>query len=162
MSDHPSATRPSPRPAGAPWLLVRLPVADVAAAIDFYQAALGFTLQQKLDGPDGRPFHAELRYHDAVVMLGLEDGDTRTPAHRGGASASQYLYVDPIDEVFERALDAGARPVRSPHNAFWGDRCALIADPDGHLWTLAAHLPNYDAWRARRAQIADEQKPESD
>jgi uncharacterized glyoxalase superfamily protein PhnB len=75
---------------------------------------------------------------------------------------SHYLYVDAVDDAFERALDAGARPIRSPRTEFWGDRCALVADPDGHLWTLATHLPDHDAWRARRSELADAGRVDGD
>jgi len=101
----------------------------------------------------------ELRYRDAVVMLGLESEDARTPNHRGGATMNHYVYVDAVDDAFERALDAGARPMRAPRSEYWGDRCALVADPDGHLWMLATRLPAHDPWRARKAEIADVDNP---
>jgi uncharacterized glyoxalase superfamily protein PhnB len=41
-----------------------------------------------------------------------------------------------VDVAYERALAAGATPVRPPHATFWGGYGAYVADPDGHLWEL--------------------------
>ncbi len=41
------------------------------------------------------------------------------------------------DEVFARALAAGAKAQKPLHDAFWGGYSGYIADPDGHLWEIA-------------------------
>ena len=43
-----------------------LVVSDIKAAVSFYQKALGFAKRGIMNGPDGKPIHAELtlrRYH---------------------------------------------------------------------------------------------------
>src|ERR1700674_2112275 len=50
-----------------------LTVSDVAAAASFYQKAFGFTKRGIMNGPDGKPMHAELRLRDATLMLGPEN-----------------------------------------------------------------------------------------
>ena len=38
------------------------------------------------------------------------------------------------------AVQCGAKPVKKPHEVFWGGYSGYFADPDGHLWELA-HNP---------------------
>jgi PhnB protein len=59
------------------------------------------------------------------------------PTRLGGTTMRLHLYVADVDAVYQRALDAGARSVSPPENAFWGDRYAIIEDPAGHSWSLA-------------------------
>jgi len=45
--------------------------------------------------------------------------------------------VDDCDAVFQRAVEAGCE-VRMPlQDMFWGDRYGLLADPYGHVWSVA-------------------------
>ncbi len=55
---------------------------------------------------------------------------------------SLYVYVDNVDEVFQRAVAAGAEVVWPVQDAFWGDRCGTVRDPEGHKWSLATHKAN--------------------
>ncbi len=42
-----------------------------------------------------------------------------------------------MDAVFAEALAAGATPVKTPQDVFWGGYSGYFADPDGHLWEVA-------------------------
>ena len=42
-----------------------------------------------------------------------------------------------VDEVMERAENAGATIVKRPVRTFWGGYAGYFADPDGHLWEVA-------------------------
>jgi uncharacterized glyoxalase superfamily protein PhnB len=45
-----------------------------------------------------------------------------------------------VDEVFERAVNAGAK-IRMPvADMFWGDRYGVVEDPFGHRWSIATHI----------------------
>jgi uncharacterized glyoxalase superfamily protein PhnB len=44
------------------------------------------------------------------------------------------LYVEDGDEVFRRALAAGATTVTELTELFWGDRVGRVRDPLGNLW----------------------------
>lgn len=45
--------------------------------------------------------------------------------------------MNDADALFKRAVAAGAQ-VRMPiDEAFWGDRCGSVADPEGYTWTIA-------------------------
>ena len=49
-----------------------LTVHDGAAALDFYQRALEATVCLRMDGPDGKLGHAEIRIGDSVIMMSSE------------------------------------------------------------------------------------------
>ncbi|HEX2509057.1 MAG TPA: VOC family protein [Microvirga sp.] len=44
---------------------------------------------------------------------------------------------DEADEVFARAVAAGARALKPLQDVIWGGYSGYIADPDGHIWEIA-------------------------
>src|SRR5262249_14944659 len=87
-----------------------LTVADIPAAVSFYQKALGFTKRGIMTGPDGKPMHAELTLRGTVLMLGPENASLgkRTAKSIGASPASLYVYVENVDKVVEKATKLGA------------------------------------------------------
>ena len=51
---------------------VMLTVGDVKGAVSFYQKAFGFEKRGIMNGPDGKPIHAELTLRGTTLMLGPE------------------------------------------------------------------------------------------
>jgi PhnB protein len=51
--------------------------------------------------------------------------------------ASNYLYVDDADAVFNKAIAAGATVVIPIADQFYGDRMGGVRDPQGNLWWIA-------------------------
>lgn len=49
-----------------------------------------------------------------------------------------YWTADP-DDVFTRAVDAGATAMSPVTDAFSGDRLGIIRDPSGIRWCVARH-----------------------
>jgi uncharacterized glyoxalase superfamily protein PhnB len=45
-----------------------------------------------------------------------------------------------VDEIYKRVVDAGFSGIKSPWNAFWGQRYACVSDPDGNQIDLFANL----------------------
>ncbi|WP_305989692.1 VOC family protein [Roseibium sp. MMSF_3544] len=45
-----------------------------------------------------------------------------------------------VDETFEKAVSAGAKPVKHPEKAFWGGYSSYVEVPGGHLLEIA-HNP---------------------
>jgi PhnB protein len=50
------------------------------------------------------------------------------------------IYVNDVDRVFRQALAAGATQLRPVVDQFYGDRSGTLADPFGHVWTVATHV----------------------
>jgi PhnB protein len=118
-----------------------LTVADIPAAVSFYQKALGFTKRGIMNGPDGKPIHAELTLRGAVLMLGPENASMgkRTAKNIGASPATLYLYVENVDKVVEKATKLGGISQGAVMDMFWGDRCGTIVDPDGYSWMIGTH-----------------------
>jgi PhnB protein len=51
-----------------------------------------------------------------------------------------HVYVEDVDDVFERAVRAGAKVLRQLENKFYGDRSGQFEDPFGHHWDVASHI----------------------
>jgi predicted enzyme related to lactoylglutathione lyase len=47
------------------------------------------------------------------------------------------VFVDDVDDVYNRLISAGYKPAMSPTNAIWGERYFHITDPSGHEISLA-------------------------
>lgn len=131
-----------PIPDGYPQLTPYLCVAGAGAAIDFYCTVLGATERFRMPRPDGGVGHAELYIGDSVIMLADESPETGVlgPQSIGGTPVTLSLYVEDVDAVFGRALDAGATSLRPVQDQFYGDRSGQFQDPFGHRWSIATHV----------------------
>jgi PhnB protein len=117
-------------------------VHDGAKAIDFYKKAFDATEVHRMQTPQGKIGHAELKIGDSVVMLADEmpGMDARAPQSLGGTTGGLFIYVKDVDAAYKKATDAGAKATQPPADMFWGDRYGKVTDPFGHSWSLATHI----------------------
>ncbi|HVV71275.1 MAG TPA: VOC family protein [Verrucomicrobiae bacterium] len=129
-------------PEGFHALTPYLTVKDAAAAIEFYKRAFGARERMRMPMPDGKVGHAELQIADSIFMLGEEcpEHGSVSPQTLEGSPVSLALYVQNVDEMFNRAVSAGATVKEQVENKFWGDRTGSITDPFGHKWMLLTHV----------------------
>jgi PhnB protein len=149
------ATRPIPE--GYRTVTPYLAVDDAAEAIAYYTKAFGAKERSRMEAPDGSIGHAELEIGDSLVMLSdpFPQATTRTPKELGGTTATVFLYVEDVDAVVKRAVDAGATVTMEVADQFWGDRFGAITDPFGHSWSIATHVEDVPPDEmARRAEEA--------
>jgi len=109
-----------------------LAVANVGASMDFLERAFGFTRGVVLPDADGQIRYAEMRHGESAVML-IRKGDTLTATN---GVAALYTYVSDVDSASTTARQAGAG-VADAQDTPWGDRTAVVTDPDGYRWVLA-------------------------
>ena len=121
---------------------VSLTVTDVKAAANFYQKAFGFEKRGIMNGPDGKPIHAELNLRGTTLMLGPEfpQMGARSAKSIGASPTSLYLMVENVDKVVAKAVKLGATAQGPVADMFWGDRCGKLADPEGYNWMVATHI----------------------
>jgi uncharacterized glyoxalase superfamily protein PhnB len=48
-----------------------------------------------------------------------------------------YVYVSDADQIFERAVAAGAEVLEPPVDTPYGDRRAMVLDPFGNIFQIA-------------------------
>jgi PhnB protein len=133
-----------PIPDDYPQLVPYLCVDGASAAIDFYRAVFGAIERMRMPEPDGKLGHAEVEIGSAVIMLSDEFPalGIRAPSTIGGTPVTLSLYVEDVDKVFARAVDAGAIAVRPVTDQFYGDRTGQFEDPFGHRWSVATRIEN--------------------
>jgi PhnB protein len=136
----------------------RLVVSAGAEAIDFYRAAFGAeAVGERFTGRDGQLIHAEVRIGDSVVMITEEAGDNGAPAQAppstgGIVAAIMATYWPNVDEVWERAVAAGAEVIYPLADQFYGERGGRLRDPFGQQWMLSQRIEQVSGEEmARRA-----------
>jgi len=145
-----------PIPDNYPRVSAYITVDGAAAAIEFYKSVLGATERGRLPGPDGRIGHAELTMGDSLIMLSdaFPDMGVRDPKDIGGTPVTLSVYVEDVDDVFARALAAGATEQRPVQNQFYGDRSGQFVDPWGHRWNVASRVENVSPEEMERRAAA--------
>lgn len=116
----------------APWLSVR----QSAQAVEFYKTAFGVTEVFRLDDDDGGVV-ARLAVQGAEFWVSDESPEhlNFSPETLGGGSVRMILTVEDPDEVFAKALAAGAKQISSVSEEH-GWRSGRIVDPFGHHWEI--------------------------
>jgi PhnB protein len=129
-------------PDGYPQITPYLCVDGADRAIAFYKQVFGAVERMRMAGPDGRIGHAELEIGSGLIMLSDEhpEMDVRGPRAIGGSPVLISVYVADVDATFERAVAAGARPLRTVEDQFYGDRSGQFEDPFGQRWSVATHI----------------------
>ncbi|MHC6225764.1 VOC family protein [Pseudomonas sp. X10] len=147
-----------PIPEGQHSITPYLGIKDAGKAIEFYKEAFGAVEMFRLDSPDGRVGHAELKIGDSSLMLADpcdQDGGLTSSQSLGGTAIGLHLYVEDVDARFAQAIAAGATQVSAVQDQFYGDRSGTLKDPFGNLWFVATHKEDLtvEEIRARAAKL---------
>ncbi|GGL82216.1 glyoxalase [Streptomyces fumigatiscleroticus] len=123
---------------------IGLVVSDMAASVAFYRR-LGLAFPE---GSEDQP-HAEAPLPGGLRLL-LDTEETVRSFHpgwqppAGGGRAALALRCDTpaeVDAVYGELVGAGYRGGLGPWDAVWGQRYAVVHDPDGNGVDLFAPLP---------------------
>ncbi len=137
----PAAKATAPRANYAAGIMPTLNARDADAAYAFYQKAFGFEAGAQQRDEKGKLTRGELKYRESSMILSPEDSKRPSPATaKSNAPPALILYVDNVDAAVARAKKAGAEVVEAAADQSWGERTALLRDPDGYLWQLTAPL----------------------
>ncbi len=143
-----------PIPEEYPQVTPYLCVDGAGAAVGFYGTVFGATERMRMPAPGDKIGHCELQLGNSVIMLADEfpEMGQRSPKSIGGSPVTISVYVEDVDEVFDRAVRAGATALRPVEDQFYGDRSGQFEDPFGHRWNVASHVEDVPpAEMARRA-----------
>ncbi len=121
-------------PEGLPAVVPQLVVKDAKALIDFAVRAFGAVPDHAMPGPDDKGIlHGMFRIGGAVVFISDVFGMAQP------TSANLFIYVPDVDAAVKAAEAAGAKIVAPAADMFWGDRWAMLVDPQGQTWQVATH-----------------------
>jgi PhnB protein len=127
-----------------PWQATITPVltvADGAAAVSFYERALGAREVWRTTSRGGG-IVAELAIADARLRVADEAPETGDvgPRSLGGAAVRINLFVEDPDATAARAIALGAREIAPVADQPYGLRQGRLEDPFGHHWLIGRPL----------------------
>ena len=109
-------------------VIPQLRTTDLGAAIEFYTAKLGFTLEFQYED-----FYAGVRTGDCMLHLKLSDAPDPSIAFVDNEDHFHlYLQVADITAVAEELKRKGVPLLRDVHETAWRTRECIIRDADGH------------------------------
>ncbi len=115
---------------------------DAPAAIEFLETAFGFerTAVYARDDDPSMVEHAEMRWPlGGGVMFGTAGKDDSPFGRRAPGNDSVYVVCTDPDELFARAVGAGATIVRDLSDEDYGSRGFTVRDPEGNLWSFGTY-----------------------
>jgi catechol 2,3-dioxygenase-like lactoylglutathione lyase family enzyme len=122
--------------------LIGIVSADLAASLDFYRL-LGVDIPL---GVQDEP-HVEVELSSGLRLAWDTEATMRSfqpgwAGGRGGRVALAFLLPGPaeVDDAYRVLTAANGRGEVAPFDAFWGQRYAVLADPDGNPVELFAPL----------------------
>lgn len=83
--------------------------------------------------PDGTIMHAKVSIGDSVVEMGEAHGQWQP------MPSSIHFYVPNVDEVYQRALQAGGTSIQPLADQPYGERSGGVQDPWGNRWWIATY-----------------------
>lgn len=124
------------------YLTISLTVNGAAAALDYYQKALGAEIIQKFALPNGMIMHATLKIGEALVYLSEEfpEWKAMSPKTLGGCPSLICLQVEDPDALHAKCVAAGAEVIDPVQDYMWGERGGVVCDPFGYRWAFTKHI----------------------
>ncbi len=122
--------------------IVTLGVSDLKRAEKFYSEGLGckkLAMSQEsitffqLGSIVLALYPKHLLEEDATITMNSNGYSPLTLAYNAISEAD-------VDELLQKAVDAGAKLIKPAQKVFWGGYSGYFADPDGFLWEVA-HNP---------------------
>ena len=114
-------------PEGWHTLTPRIVVHEVPQFVEFLRRVFGATGDYRTDLP------TIMSIGDSMVMI--SEAGIRKPT-----AAFLYVYVEDADEIYRRAIDAGATSLEEPSVMPYGDRRGMVEDAWGNIWQIATYL----------------------
>jgi PhnB protein len=122
----------------APQLYIESGITDIS----FYEKAFGAVELRRFTNDDGSIHVVELSIDGLLFHLHEESVKSNqfSPHRFNGTTVIVGLFVEDVDAVINRTIEAGA-VVLSPAQSYdYGYRQGEIKDPFGHVWMIEAKL----------------------
>ena len=123
----------------APELFINNGVKDIS----FYEKAFGAKEQMRFSNDDGSIHVVELLIDEAIFHIHEITAKPYffSPEKNNGTTICIGLFVSNVDEVINKAIQAGAIEISSAQDYEYGYRQGTIKDPFGHYWQIQKKIP---------------------
>jgi len=124
--------------------MIGIVVSDMASAMHFYRL-LGLDIPEDSDNEPHveviTPNGYRIAWDTEDLIRSLYPGWIKPVGQRITVA---FKLDDPsdVDSLYQGIVEAGYHGYKEPWDAFWGQRYAVVADPDGTLIDLFAPLPS--------------------
>ena len=122
--------------------MIGIVVRDMGAALRFYRT-LGLDIPA---GQDGEPYVQvitpngyRISWNALEMVKQIDPGWVEPVGHRMELAFKCDSPAE-VDAVHRKLVDAGYHSHKQPWDAFWGQRYAIVDDPDGNHVSLFAEL----------------------
>ncbi len=95
---------------------------NVAEAINWLAKTFGFVEHYRYGEEGGKVSGAQMHLGDAWIMLNQTRAGSGSPAQLGYGTQSLTVFVENVDEHFQRTKLAGAKIVEDLHETVYGER----------------------------------------
>ena len=112
---------------GAPYF----PVADVAAAGEYYRKVLGFECEYAAGDPPSSPCTA--RSGPAIMFRRVDDPTLICPNERQGGTWDVFFWVSDVERLYAELSGNGATIVYPPMVQPYGMKEFAVRDPNGYV-----------------------------
>jgi PhnB protein len=119
---------------GAPDVQPYLLPLRAEPVVHFLKRAFGAQETGRYTSPDGVIHHTTIKIGDSSMEMGEAQGVYQP------MPTMFYLYVPNCDELYQRALAAGATSISEPVDHDYGDRSGAVRDGFGNQWYIATHV----------------------
>ncbi len=120
---------------------ITLFIEDRQRAKSFYEKA--FDVEAVYEDENSIAFQFENMVVNLLVTREAHDliGPAVVAEQEAGARFQLTIWVDDTNAVCEELARRGVELLNGPIDRPWGMRTAAFADPDGHIWEVAAKIP---------------------
>lgn len=122
--------------------VIQITTHDMAASLAFYRL-LGWEIPSVQEGDSHLaitlPNGLRVAWDTFALMQSIHSEWRKPEGHR---MVLAFLCEGPlaVDALYAQLIAAGYRGYKAPWDAFWGQRYAVVLDPDGNLVDLFASL----------------------
>jgi len=135
-----------------PMMQPYLSCKDLQASLDWFEK-IGFRCTYKMDGPDGKPVHAEIQRAGIHFMLG---GPCPEKGYEAPSSATGfYLLLGgkmfDLDGYCQELKAKGVQVEQEPKDQFYGHRTFSVKHPEGFQFTFGKAVAELDENELKQA-----------
>jgi uncharacterized glyoxalase superfamily protein PhnB len=119
-------------------ILPHITYQNLTAAMKWLADVFGFEEHYRYGPPDD-PQGAQMHLGEAWIMVRTSRPGSASPKQSGFTSQSLTLFIENVEQHFERSKSHGAIIAEEPHETMYGEFQYAAEDIEGHHWLFSRH-----------------------